>query len=153
MLAALLNWVGLPASVLGNEGAHKFGRHRRVLFYMGISAVLGCLVGWTASWPFALVVALLFIYAFTVSWDSSSITAGVVAAARDGERGATMAVHSMVGFTGAFTGPLVFGVVLDGFGGVGSMTAWGLAFAMLGIGVALGPVALMILNRNNPAVD
>lgn len=151
VLAALINWVGLPASVLGNEGAHKFGRRRMVYIYMGISAVLACLVGWTASWPFAVVVALMVTYAFTVSWDSSSITAGVVAAAREGERGATMAVHSMVGFIGAFTGPLVFGVVLDWQGGVDSLTAWGLAFGLLGLGVALGPVALMVLGRDNPA--
>jgi cyanate permease len=52
-----------------------------------------------------------------------------------------MAVYSFVGFSSACFAPLVFGVVLDLAGGNRSVTAWGLAFASIGIFGVLAPVA------------
>jgi MFS family permease len=97
-----------------------------------------------------LLVAVMLVYSFTVSGDSSAITAGAIEAAAPGQRGATMAVHSFIGFAGAFVGPLVFGVVLDLAGGRESLLAWGLAFASAGLAVAMGPIALAVL-RPRPA--
>lgn len=149
VLAALFNLIGWPSSVLGNEAAQRFGRRRAVIAFMSISALVASLIGFAAPLPFVIVVALFFAYGVTVTWDSSSITAGVVAAAANDERGATMAVHSLVGFAGAFTGPLVFGVVLDLAGGGTSLLAWGLGFAVLGAGVVLGPVAVALSARGD----
>ena len=64
-----------------------------------------------------------------------------------GQRGATMAVHSFIGFAGAFVGPLVFGVVLDLAGGRESLFAWGLAFASSGLVIALSPLVLATMGR------
>ena len=47
-------------------------------------------------------------------------------------------------------GPLVFGVVLDLGGGDGTLLGWGLAFASSGLAVALGPLALLWLDRAPP---
>jgi len=69
--------------------------------------------------------------------DSSALTAGVVTRASERIRGATMAVHSMLGFGAGFVAPLVFGVVLDLAGGRASSLAWGLAFSTLGAGAVL----------------
>ncbi|MCH8809397.1 MAG: MFS transporter [Proteobacteria bacterium] len=146
-LAALIGVLGLPASVLGNEAAQRFGRRRTVIVVMCASAVLGLAVGFLAALPFVLLVAVTLVYSFTVSGDSSAITAGAIEAAAPGQRGATMAVHSFIGFAGAFVGPLVFGVVLDLAGGRESLLAWGLAFASAGLAVAMGPVALAVLGR------
>lgn len=107
--------------------------------------------GFSASLPFVVIVALSLVYGMTVTGDSASITAGVVAAARPEYRGATMAVHSCIGFAGASAGPIVFGVVLDVAGGGTSTMAWGLAFATMGLGVALGPIAVAILSRGRAA--
>ncbi|MCG8691085.1 MAG: MFS transporter [Minwuiales bacterium] len=150
-LAALINMLGLPASVIGNEFASRFGRRRVVIALMLISAAVSCLLGFSATWPFALVVALFCVSGVAVSWDSSSITAGAVADADPAYRGATMAVHSMFGFAGAFVGPLVFGVVLDLAGGGTSLTAWGFAFISMGLGVAAGPLALWLLSGKRAA--
>ena len=82
--------------------------------------------------------------------DSGSITAGVVAAAPEGYRGATMAVHSCIGFIGAFGGPLMFGVMLDlagPSGGGETILSWGVAFAFTGAVVTLGPLALALLRE------
>jgi MFS family permease len=69
--------------------------------------------------------------------DSSALTAGVVTRTSERIRGATMAVHSMLGFGAGFVAPLVFGVVLDFAGGKASASAWGLGFATLGAGAIL----------------
>ena len=146
-LAALIGVLGLPASVLGNEAAQRFGRRRTVILVMSASAAISLAVGFLAALPFVLLVAVTMVYSFTVSGDSSAITAGAIEAAAPGQRGATMAVHSFIGFAGAFVGPLVFGVVLDLAGGRESLLAWGLAFASAGLAVAMGPVALAVLGR------
>jgi len=154
-IAALINLLGLPSSVLGNELSRRIGRHRTITMVMLMSAVLACVLGFSASWPFWIVVILSLVYGVTVTGDSASITAGCIAAAPKGYRGATMAVHSCIGFIGAFAGPLMFGVMLDlaspsGMGGE-TIISWGWAFAFTGMIVALGPVALAMLREKKEA--
>ena len=148
-IAAVINLLGMPSSVLGNELSRRFGRHRIITIVMLSSAVMACILGFSADWPFWVVVALAMVYGITVTGDSASITAGVVSAAPEGYRGATMAVHSCIGFMGSFAGPLMFGVMLDlaGPDGIGGKTvaSWGWAFAFTGAVVALGPLALALL--------
>ena len=149
-IAAVINLLGLPSSVLGNEISQRFGRHRTITTIMLSSAVLACVLGFSASWPFWLVVVLSLVYGCTVTGDSGSITAGVVAAAPEGYGGATMAVHSCIGFIGAFGGPLMFGVMLDlagPSGGGETILSWGVAFAFTGAVVTLGPLALSLLRE------
>ena len=104
------------------------------------SAVLGSALGFTASLPYFLVAILAFLYGITVTGDSASLTAGVVAAAPAGFRGATLAVHSTIGFGAAFLGPLTVGVVLDFFGG--NQFAWAMGFLTMAAGCLLGPLFL-----------
>jgi MFS family permease len=74
--------------------------------------------------------------------DSSTLTAGMVAESDVTLRGATMALHSTLGFGAGFVAPLVFGAALDLAGGNQSVIAWGIAFATLGIGGLIAPVVL-----------
>ena len=151
-IAAIVNLFGLPASVLGNELARRIGRHRTIKIVMLTSAAVAASIGFSAGAPFTLVVVLCLVYGVTITADSSAITAGVVNAAPAGYRGATMAVHSCIGFIGAFAGPLAFGVVLDlsGPGATGGETiqSWGLTFLFSGlVTVAIGTVALAVRGR------
>jgi MFS family permease len=147
-LAALINLIGLPASVLGNELAHRFGRRQVLIAVMTASAVAGTAFGFSgATLPFVAVIFLAFVYGWTVIGDSATLTAGVVAAADPRYRGATMAMHSMIGFVGSFLGPLAFGAVLDAGGGEQSGMAWGIAFASLSAIILIGPVLMMTLAR------
>ncbi len=146
-LAAFIGVLGLPASVLGNEAALRFGRRRTVIVVTCASAAIGLVIGFMAALPFVLVFAIAIVFSFTVSGDSSAVTAGAVETAAPGQRGATMAVHSFIGFAGAFVGPLVFGVVLDLAGGRESLLAWGLAFASGGLAIALSPLVLATMGR------
>ncbi len=147
--AALANLFGLPASVLGNELSKRIGRHKAITLIMWTSALFACGIGFAAELPFLIVAFLAVLYGITITGESSSLTAGVVGAAPVGYRGATMAVHSCIGFMGSFAGPLLFGVTLDlataaGSGAPGT-TAWGWAFALSGLIVALGPVFIFLL--------
>lgn len=140
--AAVINLLGVPASILGNELAVRFGRRRTASVVMLMSTAVSLFIGFTAFLPYVLVVALLMVYGILVTGDSATVTAGAVAAAPPENRGAVMAVHSAVGFATSFFGPLFFGIVLDVAGGNESLLAWGLGFAAMGLGVVLGPLAL-----------
>ena len=139
-IAAVALLAGLPASVLGNEGALRLGRRRAVSYYMIGSALVGVVLGFGSGWPMAVVAFLAIVYGATVMSDSASLTAGMVAAARDGEQGRTMALHSFLGFGVAFIAPIAFGAVLDLAGG-GPM-AWGFAFMVLAVVPLTGPLWL-----------
>jgi MFS family permease len=146
-IAAAITIVGWAASVSGNEAALKWGRSRVITVVMWSSALVACLIGFISAWPFWLIVLLGLFYGATVTGDSAAITAGAVAAAREGQRGATLAMHSTIGFVGAAIGPVLFGWVLELGGGKSNPDAWGYAFASMGVAVFLGPVALRLLSR------
>ncbi len=147
---AIATWVtvlGLPASVIGNELSNRYGRNRVITLVMALSALLSCAVGFLAGVaPFWLIIVAFAVYGVTVTADSASITAGAVVSAPKNHLGATMAVHSCIGFSGAFLGPLIFGVVLDAGDAVSGLSSWGLAFVVTGCVVALGPVAVARLS-------
>jgi len=139
-IAFIINLIGLPASIGGNELSRLFGRRKVISIVMISSAVLGTILGFSAALPYILVAFLAIIYGITIVGDSASLTAGVVAAAPEGYRGTTLAVHSTLGFCSAFLSPLAVGVVLDFFGG--NRLAWGMGFMCMAAGCLLGPVFL-----------
>ncbi len=149
-VVALVNLIGLPASIGGNELCRRFGRRKTIGVIMLASALMSFGIGFAAPLPYALVVALALLYGVAVLGDSASLTAGAVASAPSGGRGATLAVHSTLGFTAAFLGPLATGMALDLLQGTPTL-AWGAAFAVMGLGSALGPLALLLgKKRNSP---
>jgi MFS family permease len=147
-LATLILLLGMPASVLGNELALRFGRRRTAMVIMSASAAISVVLGFAAELPPWALVLLLVPYGFLLMGESSVLTAGAVAHAQPGRRGATMAVHSLLGFGVGGLAPLAFGVVLDLAGGAERTLAWGLAFILLGLGtVGLGLPVLARLGR------
>ena len=139
-IAFLISLIGLPASIGGNELSRKYGRRKVITAVMIGSAALGSILGFTAPLPYFLVAILALLYGITVTGDSASLTAGVVAVAPEGFRGTTLAVHSTIGFGAAFLGPLTVGVELDFFGG--NQFAWGMGFLTMAAGCLLGPLFL-----------
>jgi len=145
-VATLSGLVAMAASIGGNEVAERYGSRRVVAVAMALSAAVACGVGFSAPLAYGWVVAVVLLYSVTVQADSAALTAGAVATAEPGRRGATLAVHSLVGFTGGFVGPLLFGVILDASGN-GAVLAWGSAFAVIGLLTLLGPLLLWVLRR------
>jgi predicted MFS family arabinose efflux permease len=146
-IAAVFSVIGLPASVLGNELALRFGRRRVLIRIMSISAALSAGLGFAGGLPYAVVVGLILIYGVTLTADSGALTSGVVASASPDAQGATIAVHSSIGFASSFLVPLAAGLALDAGGGQAAPLAWTMAFLVIGLGAALGPLALWLLGR------
>lgn len=140
-LAAMINLLGPVCSVSGNELAIRFGRRRIIFLFMTLSGLIACVIGFTAAWPWYIVVALMCVHYGAMLADSAALTSGAVASAAPELRGAMMAVYSFIGFSAALLAPLVFGVVLDLAGGNQNQLAWGFAFMSIGIFGALAPVA------------
>jgi hypothetical protein len=84
--------LSMPASILGNEAALKFGRHRAITIVMIASAAVTLLLGSNVSAPAWALALLLLAYGLTVPADSGALTPGMSAAATSDHRGATMAL-------------------------------------------------------------
>jgi MFS family permease len=144
--------IGTAASVLGNEAAIRFGRRRLIGFAMLASVVVGGSIGFAGTLSYPIAVGLLLLYGFIVWLDSSSLTAGTAGTADPARRGATLAVHSTLGYLGGFVGPLMIGVILDLAGGM-SRAAWGAAFLAVAILMLLALVAFWVIRPRELAGD
>ena len=144
VIATLVILTGVITSFAGNEISIRFGRQRLVKVAMAMTIVLASTMGLYGTSSY--LAASLFVLAYTgfVWLDSSSLTAGSAASADPSRRGATLAIHSMLGYSGGFVGPLALGLVLDWSGGM-SPEAWGYAFAHIAGVVLLGRIAFGIL--------
>lgn len=149
--AALINLLGLPASILGNEAAGQLGRRRWIGWVMAASGLLCWLTGFAASWPWWLMLCMLAAYSVTVMADSAALTAGLVTATPLAQRGAAMALYSLLGFGAGFVAPMIFGAALDQAGGNTSPWAWGIAYGSLGMGCLVW--ALTMRWRNSSPLD
>jgi len=138
-IAAIANLPGPPASIVGNEFALRLGRGRLIASVMIVSGILTGVLGFVSHLPWFAIAGLAMLHMTLVMGDSSALTAGMVMNSPPEARGATMAIHSMLGFGAGFASPLVFGAVLDLAGGNASATAWSAAFVTLGAGAVIAP--------------
>jgi MFS family permease len=143
-VASVMALLGVWASVWGNELAIRFGRRRFILGTMLTSGALAAVIGFSAALPYAGAALLVLLYAMLIWSDSSSLTAGSAGSAAPGQRGATLAVHSTLGYAGGFVGPLALGAVLDLLGGA-SVLGWGVAFGHVTVALLLGVLAFVWL--------
>ncbi|SKA21080.1 Predicted arabinose efflux permease, MFS family [Enhydrobacter aerosaccus] len=131
-----LGLIGTAASVVGNEASIRFGRRRLIVASMLLSIALGAVLGLLGTLSYAAAIALVIAYGLVIWLDSSSLTAGTAGTAEPSRRGATLAVHSMLGYGGGFIGPIAMGWTLDLAGGM-SVYAWWLGFLVVAAFMAL----------------
>jgi hypothetical protein len=146
-VSVLVSLMAFPASIIGNELALRFGRHRAIALTMAASAVTALGIGLAAGASPWLLVALLAVYSFTVPADSGALTSGMTASAYEGQRGATMALHSTVGFGLSALGAWGMGYAIDVAGGPHTEQAWLAGFTLLALSISAGPVALWWARR------
>jgi predicted MFS family arabinose efflux permease len=139
-----LGLLGTVASVLGNEAAIRFGRRRLIAIAMLASILVAATIGSIGTFSYSIAVGLLLLYGFIVWLDSSALTAGSAGTADPARRGATLAVHSMLGYSGGFVGPLMIGVILDLSGGM-SRAAWSAAFLAVAFLMLLALMAFWLM--------
>jgi MFS family permease len=151
-VASVMGLLGVWASVWGNELAIRFGRRRFILGTMLASAAMAGVIGFSSALPYTGAAALVLVYAVLIWSDSSSLTAGSAGSAQPGRRGATLAVHSTLGYAGGFLGPLALGALLDLAGGA-SVTGWGVAFGHVTVALLVGALAFVWLRPADLAGD
>ena len=147
LLAALTSLVAVASSIGGAELALRVGRVRLISCVMLATFALSAVVGFSSLLPFAVVALLCLVYSAAIQADSAALTAGAVNTSPAGHRGATLAVHSTLGFSGSLFAPPLVGAVLDLAAPLGGTTAWGLAFVTMGSMALAGFFAFMLLRR------
>jgi MFS family permease len=150
-----LGLIGAAASVLGNEAAIRWGRRRLITAAFLLSIAVGGSIGYVGSASYAAAVVLLLVYGFVVWLDSSSLTAGTAGTAEPSRRGATLAVHSMLGYSGGFVGPLMIGYTLDIVGGITSdaRMAWSVSFGLVAVLMLLALVVFRLMRPRELSGD
>ncbi len=141
-IAAVVNLLSVPASIVGNEIALHIGRRRWIAVAMVGSGTSGIVLALGAPLHWALVLGLLVVYSMLVMAESATLTAGLVAAAPSDLRGAALGLYSLAGFGGGMLGPIVFGAALDVAGGARSQLAWVVAYAAIGAGCLAAPLVV-----------
>ena len=150
-IAAVVNLVAVPSSILGNELALRIGRGRWILFAMSASGAAGIALAFSAPAHWALVLALLVAHALLVMADSGTLTAGLVGAVPAELRGAALGLYSLAGFAGGMLGPSLFGLALDLAGGQAHGAAWVWAYLVIGAGGLAAPLLARSLGKAKAA--
>ncbi len=151
-ILAAIGLIGTVASVFGNEAAIRWGRRRLVTAAMIASVLFSAITGFLGSISYPLAAALTILWAIAIWLDSASLTAGTAAAADPARRGATLAIHSMLGYAGGFIGPLMVGLVLDQLGGMSHMS-WGVSFFTVALLMLLCMYVFWRLRPQHPDRD
>jgi len=152
LVATGLALLGTAASIAGNEAAIRLGRRKLIHAAMMGSIAIAAALAFAGTSSYALAVVLLMLYGAVIWLDSSSLTAGAAGTAEPSRRGATLAVHSTLGYAGGFVGPLAIGWVLDRAGGM-SPAAWAAAFLMVAFLMALALAAFWLMRPRELAGD
>jgi MFS family permease len=105
---------------------------------------VGGTIGFVGSASYAIATLLITLYGIVIWLDSSSLTAGTAGTAEPSRRGATLAVHSMLGYAGGFVGPLLVGWILDLSGGM-SQFGWGMSFFSVAVLMVLALIAFWVI--------
>lgn len=144
VLSAIAAFVGVPAGIAVAELAVRRNRRVVIAATAGVSVLVALVIAVLVEAPAPLLVALLMLHGVTSYGDAPSISSGVVEAADEGRRGATLAVFALAGFIPGFVAPLVIGIVLEAAGGLGSPDAWRLAFVVIALGSVVSMLAMRI---------
>jgi MFS family permease len=144
-LAGVINFFGVPASIIGNEIALRIGRQKWIFFVMLSSAAFGVALACSTGQSWWLIIALAVGHTIFIMADSSTLTAGLVMSAKDNIKGAAMGLHSLMGFGGGLLGPAIFGFVLDLTGSRASQISWVWAYAA----VVVWGVLFVLYERRN----
>ena len=147
-VASLISVLGVPAGLLGVELAIRSGlRFAATAIFLGATVVTG-LFGFAALLPFAVAAVAALAASFVAQGTFSNLTSGLLAVVTPRYAGLSMALYSCIGFGGGFLGNVLFGAILDGFGGTAQFRAWVMGFAACGLAFLVGAIATLFLSRD-----
>jgi MFS family permease len=125
----------------------RYGRRRAIVCFVGIIGAIAKLLAFTVDADPRMLLALLLLYSLAIPADSGALTSGMSASAQPQYRGATMALHSTVGFGLSAAGGWAVGIALDMGGGMTAASGWFVAFLVMSVGGLTGPIALWWSSR------
>ena len=147
-IVSVLAVLGMVFSVLGARFCMRFGRARMIRLYGVLTICAAAAFGLAGYINFWLLVIAAGLFNITIMLDSASLTAGTVESASPYDRGALLAIHSMIGFGGGALGGPVAGWLLDQNGGEHSLAAWAIAMGLMGVGSFTVSILMHLLMRS-----
>lgn len=142
--------VAMGGPILSGILSDRLGRTVVIGFMSTLSVACSFTIGWLAAAPFALVVAMLFVYQFAGIADSPVLSTAQTELVSPRYLGAAYSLRSVLGFGAGSISPWLFGVVLDQVRAArpdAQVLPFGLAFGMLGVGGLLTPLFIAWLRR------
>lgn len=149
-IAALL---GVPAGIMVAELAIRWGRARAIIATCIVSGLVCLSLAITAGGPVIPVMILLMMLQMTSFADVATLSVGAVTSVPPQERGAAMAVYSLLGYFAGFAGSVAFGLFLGWFGGAHTSGGWSAAFAMLILGPIVTSIAVWRARQADPRIS
>lgn len=147
-LSGIMHLFGAVAALSMGRLSDRLGRHKLLFLLAASSTLLSFSIGWLIHLPLILLMLLVLAYAFTCLGDSPILTSALSEAVRPGYLGRVLAWRSLLGFIAGALAPLAFGGVLDLFQQSEPAIAWGMAFAMLGLGGIIASYCAVRLQSN-----
>jgi MFS family permease len=124
----------------------RIGRTAAASSLFALSGACSFAVGWLMSWPPSVMIAIGFLYGFTLAADSPIYATAVTELAPPARLGSAQAVQSFMGFLAGAIAPVAGGVVLDRWSGD---SAWSVMFGLNGL-LALGGIFVLHALRRQP---
>jgi MFS family permease len=147
-LSAIFHVMGIFASATGGALSDRWGRTAVIAGMMLVSSACSFAFGWMLAAPLLLIVVVGSVYGFSALGDSPVYSTGITETVKPERLGSALAVRSLLGFGAGAVAPIVFGRVLDLYGGRSAGAAgWGWAFSVLGAGGVLGLGCMLWLRR------
>lgn len=136
---------GALGAWFGGWLADRIGRTAVTIGAMAVSASCAALIGWIASAPIAVLVAVAFVWGFSVIADSAQFSASVAELAEPSSVGTLLTAQTCAGF-------LLTLVSIHLVPDVVAHLGWRGGFGLLAIGPALGCLAMWRLRRHPDSV-
>ena len=147
-LSAIFHIMGIFASATGGALSDRWGRTAVIAGMMLVSSACSFAFGWMLAAPLLLIVVVGSVYGFSALGDSPVYSTGITETVKPERLGSALAVRSLLGFGAGAVAPIVFGRVLDLYGGRSAGAAgWGWALSVLGAGGVLGLSCMFWLRR------
>ncbi len=145
VLAFAVFAAGAAGSVLAGLGSERWGRSLSAAAPMIASGSVAAFIGFLPANASALIVVLVVFWGLAVVADSAQFSTALSELADPRYVGTALALQTGLGFLLTIASIRLLPIIVDGQG-------WGLAFAILAIGPALGTLAMLQLRRLPEAV-
>jgi len=133
--------IGSIATWSGGFVSDRKGRIKSILVFLVGSIFCSFTIGRMGEWSIYAASAMAILYGFFVIGDSPIFSTAITELVDSEVAGLALGVQSVMGFGVTIISPGVFGYLVD------KTQSWGIAFASLGIGALIGPLALLKLRK------